>query len=86
MTYAQESSKRINMDEKQIKLSLKILTLVMAAYLTSGIIVHFVSGSIPLERPIPSFEEGPLVSGERISALDNYAPVWEKNIFNPAGE
>jgi len=73
------------MDEKQIRLSIKILTLLTTAYLTSGIIVQFVRGSIPVEIYSSSFEETTPVSVKKVSPLDSYAPVWESNIFNPPG-
>lgn len=66
----------------------KVIFLIIAAWLASGIAVKLMGGAIPA-IPAP-----PLPSDSTVSAmpakgkshqLSYYNPVWEKNVFNPEG-
>jgi general secretion pathway protein C len=73
------------MDEKQTTLSIKIITLIAAAYLTSGIIVDLASSHIPVFTNSDMSKSERVSSAGKMAGIDYYALVWEKNIFNPGG-
>ena len=73
------------MDEKQTALSVRIVTLIAAAYLTSGIIVDLAGSHIPVLTNLAQPEPGRAPSAGTLAGIDYYSSVWEKNIFNPVG-
>ena len=66
----------------------KLIFLVAAAWLTSGMAVKLISGAIPAIPSPPIASESSTstipVTGET-RQLSYYNPVWEKNVFNPEG-
>ena len=74
-----------HMDKKQTTLSIKIITLVIAAYLSSGIIVDFAGSHIPVSTSAVTPKPESVSSAGKLAGIDYYASVWEKNIFNPGG-
>ena len=73
------------MDEKQTALSIKIVSLIAAAYLSSGIIVDLASLHIPVFTNLATSKAERVSSAGKLAGIDYYASVWEKNIFNPGG-
>jgi len=72
----------------QLTLIVKVLFLVVAAWLTSGIAVKLIGGAIPaLPSPPLATESKNEVMPQAVAArqLAYYSPVWEKNPFNPEG-
>lgn len=74
------------MNEKRLHFMIIIVTLVMAAYIVSGMLVQFVVGRMPIEKGAAAYEEHFKAGANKIFNLDYYAPVWERNIFNPERE
>jgi len=66
----------------------KLIFLVVAAWLTSGMAVKLIGGVIPA-IPSPPLASESSASGIPAAAerrqLSYYSPVWEKNVFNPEG-
>lgn len=73
------------MDEKKTALSIKIISLMAAAYLSSGIIVDFAGSHIPVFTNTATSKSERVSSAGKVAGIDYYASVWEKNIFNPGG-
>lgn len=73
------------MDERQTALSIRVVTLIAAAYLSSGIIVNLVDSHIPVLTNIATPESVHVSSAGKLAGIDYYSLVWEKNIFNPTG-
>ena len=74
------------MDERQTALSIKIITLIAAAYLSSGIVVDFAGSHIPVFTNTATSKAERVSSAGKLAGIDYYASVWEKNIFNPGGD
>ena len=74
------------MDEKQTALSIKIITLIAAAYLSSGIIVDLAGSHIPVFTNVAKPELERVSSAGKLAGIDYYSSVWEKNMFNPGGD
>lgn len=69
-------------------LAVKIVFLVAAAWLTSGIAVKLIGGTIPAVPPPLLVSESAATStpaGGENRQLTYYNPIWEKNVFNPEG-
>ncbi|MDT8316694.1 MAG: type II secretion system protein GspC [bacterium] len=73
------------MDERQTALAIRIVTLIAAAYLSSGIIVDLVSSHIPVFIDSAASRAERVSSVGKMAGIDYYASVWEKNVFNPGG-
>lgn len=73
------------MDERQTALSIRIVTLIAAAYLSSTIIVDLAGSHIPVITNMATPEDGHVSSAGKIAEIDYYTSVWERNIFNPGG-
>ena len=74
------------MDEKQTALSIKIITLIVAAYLSSGIVVDLAGSHIPVFTNTATSKVERVSSAGKLAGIDYYSSVWEKNIFNPGGD
>lgn len=70
------------MNEKQVALSIKIFLLVMATYMTSGMAVQLIRGSIPASAPTVEREKRVAGREGSVRNLEHYAIIWMENIFN----
>ena len=73
------------MDERQAVLSIRIVTLIAAAYLSSTIIVDLAGSHIPVITNMATSKDGHVSSAGKMAGIDYYTSIWEKNIFNPGG-